>query len=90
VHLEVRDDGVGLGGPAPSTGVGLGSMRERAERLGGTLTVTSDSGSVDSGTVVRVALPLTSVEASLRVGRDVTPGGSRRHSDGQPAPETTS
>jgi two-component system, NarL family, sensor kinase len=54
-HLRVciEDDGVGLveGGPA---GVGLSSMGERAEELGGRCTVTS----AGRGTVVDVLLPL--------------------------------
>ena len=41
--LEVRDDGIGL--PAqPRAGVGLHSMRERAEELGGVLVMTSGHG----------------------------------------------
>jgi signal transduction histidine kinase len=52
--LHVRDDGHGLVGDR-STGVGLGSMRERAEELGGTFAVTSEG----SGTLVAVRLPLT-------------------------------
>ena len=54
LELEVRDDGRGL--PAGRRqGVGLTSMRERAEELGGALVVeTSGTG----GTVVRAHLPL--------------------------------
>lgn len=51
--LEVRDDGVGLGRSTP--GVGRGSMRERAESVGGTLTVRDRSA---GGTCVRAVLPL--------------------------------
>lgn len=51
--LEVRDDGVGGAGPRPD-GVGTASMRERAERLGGTLLVDS----TDRGTLVRADLPV--------------------------------
>jgi signal transduction histidine kinase len=57
LHLEVHDDGRGLGGvpsPRSGTGVGLASMRERAEELGGRLTVESVAG---AGTVVRAVLP---------------------------------
>jgi glucose-6-phosphate-specific signal transduction histidine kinase len=43
LELEVRDDGIGL--PAqPRAGVGLHSMRERAEELGGVLVMTSGPG----------------------------------------------
>ncbi|WP_344215183.1 GAF domain-containing sensor histidine kinase [Kribbella sancticallisti] len=51
--VEVVDDGRGLG-VAGSPGVGLGSMRERAEELGGSLTVTTGAG---AGVVVRAELP---------------------------------
>jgi signal transduction histidine kinase len=55
-HLDIviADNGTGM--PAQrGTGVGLGSMRERAEELGGTFTVTSDH---DHGTSIAVRLPL--------------------------------
>ena len=45
----------GRGNGAPDEGVGLGSMRKRAELLGGRLNLDSGSG---SGTVVEVWLPL--------------------------------
>jgi signal transduction histidine kinase len=51
--LEVQDDGKGL--PTKRrTGVGLNSMRERAEELGGTLTLTSLS---TGGTLLTARLP---------------------------------
>jgi signal transduction histidine kinase len=53
VTLEVRDDGHGFSPGAPSAGVGLASMRERAEAVGGTLTVRSGPG----GTTVRLTVP---------------------------------
>jgi signal transduction histidine kinase len=52
--IEVLDDGIGLAdGHEP--GVGLRSMQERAEELGGLLEITSPNG---SGTCVRASLPL--------------------------------
>ncbi len=52
--VEVVDDGVGM--PArPTTGMGLRSMRERADELGGTLTIRGRAG---GGTRVRARLPL--------------------------------
>lgn len=51
VEVEVRDDGCG-GRIDP--GVGLGSLRRRAEQLGGTLRTTSTPG---AGTVLRARLP---------------------------------
>ncbi len=54
LHVRVQDTGVGLA-PAAAPGVGLSSMRERAEELGGTCTVTSTAG---TGTLVEAMLPL--------------------------------
>ena len=54
VTLEIGDDGHGFTPEAPSGGVGLTSMRERAEAIGGVLTVRSGG----SGTLVRMTVPL--------------------------------
>jgi signal transduction histidine kinase len=58
----VADDGNGIGAPGapacvhdPDAGYGLGIMRERAERWGGSLTVRRGQ---ESGTVVRLTMPL--------------------------------
>jgi signal transduction histidine kinase len=52
--ITISDDGCGL--PATvSRGIGMRSMRERAEELGGTCTVEAR---LEGGTVVRVCLPL--------------------------------
>jgi two-component system, NarL family, sensor kinase len=51
--VRVRDDGGGLAEDRRA-GVGLESMRERAEELGGTCLVTSDG----AGTRVEARLPL--------------------------------
>jgi signal transduction histidine kinase len=55
VRLEVVDDGHGVRPGAPSSGSGLGlpSMRLRAEELGGTLALESSP----DGTRVRVEVP---------------------------------
>lgn len=55
VELEVSDDGVGLGAATTTAGSGLGlaSMRQRAEEVGGTLEVRTS----DSGTTVHALLP---------------------------------
>ena len=53
--VEISDDGSGLPTDHPA-GVGLTSMRERAEELGGTCVVERRDG---SGTRVRVELPLS-------------------------------
>jgi len=52
--ITVQDDGTGLP-PTPGIGVGIGSMRERAEELGGTFALQSPSG---GGTRVLVTVPL--------------------------------
>ena len=52
--LEVTDDGTGLLGPARGTGLGLPSMRQRAEEIGGALDIISGP----DGTTVRARLPL--------------------------------
>ncbi|RYP85382.1 sensor histidine kinase [Nocardioides guangzhouensis] len=57
--LEVEDTGVGLP-DAPGTGVGLASMRERAEELGGSFAVTSGAA---GGTLVRVRLPVSPAQS---------------------------
>jgi signal transduction histidine kinase len=54
VILEVADHGRGFVAEAPSGGLGLASMRERAAAAGGTLTVRSRPG---EGTLVRLDLP---------------------------------
>jgi signal transduction histidine kinase len=59
LHIEVRDSGTGMGA-RPRVGVGLSSMRERAQELGGTFTVTSDAG---TGTLVEATLPLAASPA---------------------------
>ncbi|WP_157962337.1 sensor histidine kinase [Homoserinimonas sp. OAct 916] len=80
VVLTIRDDGSGFGpGVAqPCEGVGLSSMRQRAEALGGTFSV---SGSED-GAIIRVQLPvegpLRPAGRALAVGSDIdiSPGGA--------------
>jgi two-component system, NarL family, sensor kinase len=53
LHLTVRDNGSGL--PASEPGVGLTSMRDRAEELGGTCRVVFTEG---EGTCVEARLPV--------------------------------
>lgn len=63
--VEVVDDGIGLP-VVPRAGVGLQSMRDRAEELGGTFIATDTSG---GGTVVQATLPIASGSARRPVGR---------------------
>jgi signal transduction histidine kinase len=53
VHLDIRDNGIGMN-PERRHGVGIRSMRERAEELGGTFALHSRSG---EGTQINVRLP---------------------------------
>jgi signal transduction histidine kinase len=55
VVLEVRDDGIGFDPAARAGGFGLRGMKERAERLGGTLAIDSQAG---AGTRVRLEAPV--------------------------------
>jgi signal transduction histidine kinase len=57
LHIEVVDDGIGIGAPALTEegGVGLSSMRERAAELGGECLVEADR---EGGTRVFATLPL--------------------------------
>ncbi len=54
LEIEISDDGVGVS-PQRKTGVGTHSMRERAEELGGSLTVTAHP---TGGTRVTALLPI--------------------------------
>ena len=55
LSLSVRDNGAGFDPSIESDGEGLASMRMRAEKLGGVLTVESRAG---EGTTVRAKIPL--------------------------------
>lgn len=68
LRLEIADDGQGLNNGRP--GVGLTSMRERAEELGGTCSIAPGE---RGGTVVRARLPLLSEE------RETAPPPSREY-----------
>lgn len=54
LRVEVRDDGVGVS-PSPPSGIGLRSMRERANELGGSLEIRPGA----PGTVVIARLPVS-------------------------------
>lgn len=53
--LTIADDGIGVGPLAYGNGLGLRSMRERADRLGADLNISSAPG---EGTTVRLVVPL--------------------------------
>jgi PAS domain S-box-containing protein len=68
IELEVRDDGIGISRgaakKAPSSGLGLRGMRERAALLGGAIRIDSGPG---QGTTITCFIPLQSpVVASAR------------------------
>ena len=65
VVLEISDDGHGFAPEAPSGGLGLASMRERAAAAGATLTIRSGQ----TGTLVRMTLPFTVVSVTAGGGR---------------------
>ena len=65
VVLEVSDDGHGFAPEAPSGGLGLASMRERAAASGATLTIRSGK----TGTLVRMTLPFKVVSVTAGGGR---------------------
>ena len=54
VHLQIDDDGEGFDPLQPGSGLGLAGMRERTERLGGSLRLESGPG---QGTRVIVEVP---------------------------------
>jgi signal transduction histidine kinase len=56
LHVVVIDDGGGFDVTSPSEGQGLRSLERRASSLGGSLQVTSSSG---SGTRVTFSVPVT-------------------------------
>lgn len=55
LKLVIKDDGIGIGATAGPARMGLANMRERAEALGGTVSV---SNAKPSGTEVRFEVPL--------------------------------
>jgi signal transduction histidine kinase len=67
LELDVEDHGKGFAPIQGQTGIGLVAMRERAEILGGTLTVAAlngtQTGAGTSGTMVKLRIPRAKVEA---------------------------
>jgi len=67
VTLSIKDDGVGFAIAKPqnqSQGFGMGTMRERAQAIGGRLRVESRPG---RGTTIRVELPLSPIRSKKKV-----------------------
>lgn len=65
VAIDVQDNGTGIPATRPTTGVGLGSMRERVDNLGGTLTVETGPG---EGTTIAATVPVSAVPATTGTG----------------------
>jgi signal transduction histidine kinase len=64
LELEIEDHGKGLAPAEGQTGIGLVAMRERAEILGGTITVSALNGATGNGTgtLVKLRIPRAKVE----------------------------
>jgi len=62
LELAVEDHGKGFVREMGQRGIGLVAMRERAELIGGTLSVTAVTG---GGTLVRIEIPREKVEAQI-------------------------
>lgn len=58
-RMTIVDDGVGFDAAHPATGQGLGNLRERLQRLGGSVRISS---APEQGTMVVVELPVTAKE----------------------------
>jgi signal transduction histidine kinase len=83
-HLEVQDDGRGFDPAAPLPAghqhFGLHIMRERAESLGGSLTVVSRPG---GGTTVAATVPPETSDAEDEAAERMREDGEPGHQDGQ-------
>ncbi|GAB4458123.1 MAG: hypothetical protein Fur0044_51360 [Anaerolineae bacterium] len=72
--LEIKDDGQGFDPQSSFSGrLGLHSMRERTEKLGGRFELASQSG---QGTTVRVWLPVKSSPSLSQLSRYNSPAPS--------------
>jgi signal transduction histidine kinase len=63
ITFEVRDDGVGFDPRTTTRGIGLQSMADRLEALGGSIVIGSEPG---HGTTIRGSVPVAATEASSR------------------------
>ncbi len=79
LFLSVRDDGRGFDPNQPINGFGISNMKQRAEYLGSTLTLTSQPG---TGTEVAITISTTPAQAQFTNLADYLPpgGASKVHS----------
>ncbi len=84
VELMIEDDGIGLAASHDrrADGLGMRTMRYRAERAGGTLTVGSGSA---GGTVVRALVPRRAAEVAINAPESCQPTAVRRSVAEDPA-----
>jgi len=69
IELVIEDNGEGFDPQICKRGLGLGSMKERAELVGGTFTIESNRG---KGTTIRAKWPLSRDQSFFnRVGSQV-------------------
>ena len=64
IRLTLRDDGCGFDPQRRHEGFGLQGMRERAEGMGGHLSIESGNG---KGTMISIVLPLASVPEGEKI-----------------------
>ena len=77
LRLEIIDDGCGFASELPGGGVGMVSMRERAERLGGALTIVQEN-----GCLIRVEIPKPASSDRPTLTRGFAPRSRRPLSHG--------
>jgi hypothetical protein len=77
LHLQVRDDGLGLGGPKP-VGVGVANTRARLRQLYGVRQQFDIRNGEDGGVVVTVAIPFLCGATDGKENRNGKPSGVDR------------
>ena len=80
--VRVRDDGVGFTTDAPTDGIGVATMRERAMLMQGELAIES---APERGTTVRLVVPLAGADAAAN-GAPFEPPAAYEVADALPAP----
>lgn len=81
VHMSINDNGVGFDSQTAPVGVGLISMRERVEHVGGSIQIRSQPG---GGTDVDVRIPCAGEPTLAAEDTDPSPGSGAVVFDGPP------